>query len=586
MKKNFLAILMAVDKWRSYLSRGPFIIRTDHKSLCHLDDQALHTDMQKKAMTRLVGLQFKFQYKKGEENVVADALSRVGHAFSILAISGGQPIWLQEVLNSYTVDSKAQHLRQQLAISSPNEEGYSLEDGLIKYKGCIWVGRNVGLQTKIIDALHSSAIGGHSGIQATYCRIKKLFTWVGLKQAVEDFVKQCDICQKAKHEHCKTPGLLQPLPVPQGAWEDISMDFIEGLPKSNGYDVILVVVDRFTKYAHFLPLKHPYTAMSVAQSLLQHVIKLHGVPKTIVSDRDPVFTSNFWTELFHVFNTKLQMSTAYHPQSDGQTERINQCLEMYLRCATHDRPKKWYNWLHLAEFWYNTSFHVSLKCTPFKALYGHDPNYGICPIPVATTNLEVQDLLLERHLSSELLKQTLERAQNRMKHYADANRSPREFQVGEQVLLKLQPYSQSSVVNRPFPKLAFKFFGPYEVLSKIGTVAYKVRLPDTSLIHPVFHVSQLKPFTPKYVAESDDLPVPIALDSAEVFPERILERRLSRKGDKAHLQVRIKWTSIPESSSTWEDYEVLKEHFPDAPAWGQSDSQDGGSVIPVGDDNE
>ena len=156
-----------------------------------------------------------------------------------------------------------------------------------------------------------------------------------------DFVHQCGVCQQAKHEHCKLPGMLQPLPVPAGPWKDITMDFIEALPKSQGYTVILVVVDRFTKYAHFIPLKHPFTAPVVAQALLQNVVKLHGLPSSIVSDRDKIFTSSFWKELFKIWDTKLHMSTAYHPQTDSQSERVNQCLEMYLRCAVHDNPTKW-----------------------------------------------------------------------------------------------------------------------------------------------------------------------------------------------------------------------------------------------------
>jgi hypothetical protein len=169
-------------------------------------------------MTRLVGLNFTFQYKKGAKNKVADALSRVGHAFSLHAVSAGVPVWIQEVLNSYVVDTTAQSLLQELAVVGSNSEGYELHQGLIKFKGKIWIGANVGLQTKLIQAFHASALGGHSGIHTTYQRINKLFTRPGLKLAVQEFVQQCTICQQAKHENCKSPGLLQPLRVPQGAW--------------------------------------------------------------------------------------------------------------------------------------------------------------------------------------------------------------------------------------------------------------------------------------------------------------------------------------------------------------------------------
>lgn len=281
-EKEFLALIMAVEKWRAYLQRQEFIIKIYHKSLSYLTEQTLHSELQRKAMTRLMGLQFKVVYKKGKENVAVDALSRVGHLMVLQAILEATPIWIQEVLNSYYTDQEAQALLQYLAIKSPNENGFYLENDVIKKDNHIWVANNSALRTKLIAAMHSSPIGGHSGIHSTYHNVKHLFHWKGLKQQVEDFVKQCAVCQHAKHEHSHPPGLLQPLPIPAGAWQDISLDFIEGLLISEGSNAILVVVDRFTKYAHFLPLKHPFTAHQVAKLLLDSVVKLHGLPHTMV----------------------------------------------------------------------------------------------------------------------------------------------------------------------------------------------------------------------------------------------------------------------------------------------------------------
>jgi hypothetical protein len=202
-----------------------------------------------------------------------------------------------------------------------------------------------------------------------------------------------------------------------------------------------VVVDRFTKFAHFFPLKHPFTAASVASTFLNNVVKLHGLPKTIVLDRGKVFRSAFWKALFSSLNVQLQLSSVYHPQMDGQTERLNQCLEMFLRCATSSSPKQWVKWLPLAELWYNSSYHSALKCSPFKALYGIDPSIAAVPDSVASTNVEVTDTLCECQHFTTLLKDNLARAQNKMKAYADTKRSDRQFQIGEQVLLKLQPYA-------------------------------------------------------------------------------------------------------------------------------------------------
>jgi hypothetical protein len=217
---------------------------------------------------------------------------------AVQAVSSVQPMWIQEVLNSYTTDSQAQQLLQRLSIASSDQQGYSLQQGLIWHHGKIWIGNNSALQTKIIAASHSSALGGHSGIAATYYRLKKHFAWKRMKLDVENSVKQCNIYQHAKHSLQHPMGLLQPLPIPAGVWQDLSMDFIEGLPKSKGCTMILVVVDRLTKYAHFLPIKHPYIASAIAQIFLDNIVKLHGLPASIVSDRDTIFVSRFGKELF------------------------------------------------------------------------------------------------------------------------------------------------------------------------------------------------------------------------------------------------------------------------------------------------
>ena len=284
---------MAVEKWRPYLQRQEFLILTDHKSLSYLNEQNMHSDMQRKAMTRLMGMQFKIIYRQGKENHAADALSRVAHLMAVQAVSTLQPQWVQEVCNTYATDAKSQQLLAQLAVTSPDENGFSLENGVIKKHNLIWVGQNSAMQTKLIAAFHSSALGGHSGVNATYHRLKKLFIWPGMKRDVDSFVKQCQICQQSKHSRTHPSGLLQPLPIPAGVWQDLSMDFIEGLPKSEGYSVILVVVDRLTKFAHFLPVKHPYTAATIAQLFLENIVKLYGLPKSIVTDRDTIFVSHF-----------------------------------------------------------------------------------------------------------------------------------------------------------------------------------------------------------------------------------------------------------------------------------------------------
>jgi hypothetical protein len=248
-----------------------------------------------------------------------------------------------------------------------------VHSGILRYKGKICVGSSIDLRTRILDSLHASAIGGHSDINATHQRVSRIFHWPQLRKSLEKFVAICAVCQRAKSENCRYPGLLAPLPIPDMTWTFISMDFVEGLHKSSNKNAILVVVDGLTKYAHFLALSHPFTAQTMAQLFIDHKFKLHGLPAAIVIDRDKIFTSRLWQDLFKSLKVSLQFSSAYHPQTDGQIERVNKCLENYLWCMTFLEPKKWVYWLHVAEWWYNTNFHTSLQCTPFQALYGYPP---------------------------------------------------------------------------------------------------------------------------------------------------------------------------------------------------------------------
>lgn len=289
-------------------------------------------------------------YEKGLENKAADALSRQVHNTELSAISASTPKWIETVIEGYQDDPQTKALLTKLSITGTNDKGYLLVDDIIKYKNRTWLGNNKEAHKAILLALHSSGLGGHSGIAATYHKVKSMFAWPNMKQDIKQFISNCQVCSQAKPEHCKLSGLLQPLPVPKQAWHTICMDFIEGLPKFKAYDTILVVIDKFTKYGHFIPITHPFTALTVEQVFMNHVYKLHGMPKVIVLDRDRVFTSSLWKELFRLADTVLNMSSAYHPQMDDQTERLNQCLETYLRCFVQACPSKWAQWIPLAEY--------------------------------------------------------------------------------------------------------------------------------------------------------------------------------------------------------------------------------------------
>lgn len=575
-EKESLAILMAIDYWKAYLQTAEFEIRTDQRSLVHLDDHRLNSYWQQKAMSKLMGLQYRICYKKGTTNYAADALSRapVHSTTDIMAISISQPTWLAHLQDSYQEDSATQKLLAELSVT-PEQGHFSLVQGVIKYKGRIWLGHSTQLQHQVMHALHSSAIGSHSGALVTMIRIKKLFYWPHMRRNVQKFVAECTVCQQAKTEKVPYPGLLKPLDVPDHAWQVVTMDFIEGLPSSASYNCILVVVDKFSKYSHFIKLSHPFSALKVAKLYMEHVYKLHGMPQAIVSDRDKIFTSQLWQELFKLSGTELCMSSAYHPQSDGQTERVNLCVEAYLRCFIQTCPTKWSEWLALAEFWYNTNFHSALNKSPFEVLYGHPSRYfGIegvdsCAIP------DLESWLKDRQTMIELLQQQLLRVQQRMKSQADKKRTEHSFVVGDKVWLKLQPYVQTSVATRTSNKLSFRYFGPYEIESKVGPVAYKMKLPAHSAVHPVFHVSLLK----KVVGMLPDSVTSLPTDMEAVqVPELVLDRHWKTKNNRVISQLLINWSGLSPALATWEDEDYITPLLSKATACGQAVFQEGRDV--------
>lgn len=565
-EKELLAIVMATQKWHSYLQGHHFVIRTDHQSLKYLLEQRLNTLLQQKWLAKLMGLDYEISYKKGKENLVADALSRVnplpeeGELKEILTVQQG---WLVEVLDSYTNDPEVQSILEGIAVKDPTYKLYQYAKGLIKVEGRMYIGSGGDLRTRIIWEFHDSSMGGHSGQEVTYKKISQFFFWPNLRKHVNEYVQNCDMCQRIKSGTQFPGGLLQPLPIPTSIWEEISLDFIEGLPKSSDMDCILVVVDRLTKVGHFIPLKHPYTATTVAQVFLDNVYKLHGMPKVIVSDRDRLFTSTFWKELFAAVGTKLNLSTSYHPQSDGQTERLNRCVEQYLRAMVSSRPKQWCKWLPLAEWWYNTSYNSAIKMSPYEALYGEKPRQLCMPADCRTSVGVVEEFQLNREAMNQLLKDAIQLAQNKYKMYADKKRREVEYQVGDWVFLKLKPYRQSSVAVRRFLKLAHKFFGPYQIIAKVGSVAYKLSLPAGSLVHPVFHVSLLKKKVGSKYSVATTLPKLGREGQFLVYPVKVLDRRVIKKGNRPFAQWLIQWShSIPEDAS-WEDAHALTEQFPD-----------------------
>jgi hypothetical protein len=582
-EKEMMAILHALKKWRPYLIGRHFKVKTDHDSLKYFLEQRLSSEEQQKWVTKILGYDFEIVYKKGKQNVVADALSRKDEdveAF-LCAISIIQPDWIIEARDEWKNDEKVWTLIERLQQDSGASDTFTWKNDSLLYKDRLYLCKNSQLKQKVLLELHTSPVGGHSGFLKTYHRVKKDFFWDGLKTDVQRFVAECLVCQQNKVETIKTPGLLQPLSIPSQRWEEVSMDFITGLPKSEGKSVIMVIVDRLTKYAHFCALSHPFKASTVATAFMETVQKLHGSPKIIVSDRDPIFTGHFWTELSSCLGTQLAHSSSYHPQSDGQTEIVNKCLEGYLRCFVSDKQAQWFKWLPLAEWWYNTSFHTATKMTPFMALYGYHPPSITSSLKEKSKVQAVEDHIENQQQVLQILKDNLTMAQNHMKQQADQHRSERSFEVGDWVFLRLQPYKQMSLKQaKKDNKLSPKYYGPYKVLQKIGTMAYKLELPASSRVHPVFHVSCLK----KVIG--DKIPVQTILPELDeegkmiLEPEAITDTRIRQLRNRSISEYLIKWRKLLAEDSTWEDESFIQKHPELLKRCGQHLSQGEGHVKP------
>jgi len=377
------------------------------------------------------------------------------------------------------------------------------------------------------------------------------------RRVVGDFVRSCAVCQRNKTETLHPAGLLQPLPVPSRVWADISLDFIEALPKVHGKSVLLMVVDRFSKYAHFIPLGHPYTASSVARAFFQDIVRLHGFPESIVSDRDPVFTGHVWRDLFRHAGVKLRMSSAFHPQTDGQSEAVNKTITMYLRCLTGDRPRDWLDWLPWAEFSYNSAYHTALQTSPFQVVYGRSPPDLLPYTPGQARTEAVDTLFANREEFLEEVRARLLQAQEHARRFYDGNHRELEFAVGDWVLLRMLHRHTKNLVPGGRGKLAPKYAGPFQVTGRVGEVAYRLQLPEGARIHDVFHVGVLKPFRGTPPSSAPALP-PLRHGRPLQRPERVLRSELRR----GVWHVLVEWAGMPVSEATWEPVPAFREAHP------------------------
>ncbi|WVZ84234.1 hypothetical protein U9M48_031286 [Paspalum notatum var. saurae] len=499
-------------------------------------------------------------------NVVADALSRKSYlnmavAFQMpfelcaefeslnlgfvhhttVATFEAEPTLEQEIRNHQKTDEKIQEIREQIKLGKAPHFCED-EQGTVWYKNQICVPDVDSIKKLILSEAHDTAYSIHPGSTKMYHDLKERFWWYGMKRAVAEYVAK----------------------IPEWKWEEISMDFIVGLPRTQkGYNSIWVVVDRLTKVAHFIPVNTTYSGARLAELYISRIVCLHGVPKRIISDRGSQFTSHFWEQLHDSLDSKLRFSTAYHPQTDGQTERTNQILEDMLRACAIQYGTSWDKSLPYAEFSYNNSYQASLKKSPFEALYGRRCRTPLFWNQTGEKQVFGPDLIRDAEQQIKMVRENLRVAQSRQKSYADVRRRDLTFKVDDFVYLKVSLMRGIRSFNMK-GKLAPRYIGPFKIVERKGEVAYKLELPSNlSGIHNVFYVSQLKKClrVPEEQAPLEGLDVQEDLTYTE-HPVKILEtsERVTRK--RRVKMCRVQRKHHTEEEATWEREEELRATYP------------------------
>ncbi|WMV31865.1 hypothetical protein MTR67_025250 [Solanum verrucosum] len=415
-----------------------------------------------------------------------------------------------------------------------------------------------------MDEAHSSRYSIHPGSTKMYRDLREVYWWNGMKKGIAEFVAKCPNCQQVKVEHQRPGGLAQRIELPEWKWEMINMDFITGLLRSRRqHDSIWVIVDRMTKSAHFLPIKTTNTAEDYVKLYVQEIVRLHGVPISIISDRGAQFTAQFWKSFQKGLGSKVNLSTAFHPQTDGQAERTIQTLEDMLRACVIDFKGSWDDHLPLIEFAYNNSYHSSIQMAPYEALYGRRCRSPIGWFEVGEAQLIGPDLVHQAMEKVKVIQERLKTAQSRQKSYTDVRRRALEFEIDDWVYLKVSPMKGVMRFGKK-GKLNPRYIGPYRIAKRIGNVAYELELPqELAAVHPVFHISMLKKCIgdPSLILPTESIKIKDNLSYEEV-PVQILDRQVRRLRTKDVASVKVLWRNQFVEGATWEAEEDMKKRYP------------------------
>ncbi|GJT41997.1 putative nucleotidyltransferase, ribonuclease H [Tanacetum coccineum] len=495
------AVVFALKMWRHYLYGTKCVVFTDHKSLQHILDQKELNMRQRRWLELLSDYDCEIRYHPGKANVVADALSRKER---------NKPLRVRALVMTIGLNLPKQILSAQS--EARKEENFINEDlhgminklepradGTLCLNNRSWVPCFGDLRALIMHESHKSKYSIHPGSDKMYQDLRRLYWWPNMKAEIATYVSKCLTCAK--------------------------------LPKTAaGQDTIWVIVDRLTKSAHFLPMREDDTLEKLTRQYLKEVVSKHGVPVSIISDRDGKFTSHFWKSLNKALGTRLDMSTTYHPETDGQSERTIQTLKDMLRACVLDFGKGWDRHLPLVEFSYNNSYHTSIKAVLFEALYGRKCRSPICWAEVGDSQLAGPEIIHETTKKIVQIKSRIQAPRDRQKSYADVRQKPLEFQVGDNVMLKVSPW-KGVIRSGKRGKLNPRYIGPFRVIAKVGTFAYRLELPEKlSRVH-------------KPVRESWTV--------SQAFSSRVVSPI-----------VKVRWNSRRGPEFTWEREDQMQKKYP------------------------
>jgi transposase InsO family protein len=531
--KELLAIVIALEHWRIYAeSCSDLIIFSDHKNLVNFTTTKTLNRRQVRWAELLGQHKFKIVYTPGKENGRADALSRRPD------IAGTKEITKSTILKTYKDGSLGpakyvNNLTMTVGIDVPEE-----------------------LQEQIIRQHHDDPVHGHPGLSRTIELIQRNYQFKNMKDKVMSYIRKCADCQRNKHSTHAQYGEMQPMELPSQPWTDISMDFVTGLPLSEDpatglhYDSILVIVDRFTKYALMIPFRRDYNATQLAHVLKDRLIRDHGIPKTIISDRDKLFTSNYWATLMAEIGIQRKLSTAYHPQTDGQTERTNRTMKTYLKIYSNTSQTNWVSLLPMAQMAYNNKLSEATGKTPYFANHGKHPNLFERTLPSPKAEAAIKTAEEMKNIHKEMSRKLLNAQSQSISYVNKKRKTAPQLKEGDKVYL----HTKNLRTKRPSKGLDNVKVGPFLISKRNGPVTYTLELPPDAKVHPRFHVSLLEPADPetplqrtfRYETEEDNV--------FEV--ERILERRLGPPLKNSNIdgpeEYLVKWKGYPNSENTWE----------------------------------